>query len=569
MTSLSEHDLTILFLSLGVMLAMARLLGELAQWLHQPAVVGELLAGLILGPSILGHFSPELSASLFPTSGSVAVVREAITTMAITLFLLVAGIEVDLSTVWKQGSTALKIGLTGMVVPFGLGLLCAWLAPMAMGRAPEANQLAFALLFATALSISALPVIAKMLMDLNLYRSDVGMVIVSTAILNDLVGWIVFAMTLGLIDSNTPHSHSIGMTILLVLMFTVLMLTLGRWFVDRMLPYIQAYSHSAGAVLSFALALALLGGALTEWIGVHSIFGAFLVGVAVGDSSHLSERNRLTIDNFVSYVFAPLFFASIGLKVDFISNFDLGLVLTVLVIATAGKLLGCWIGAIWAGLSRRDCWAIGFGMNARGAMEIILGMLALNAGLISVRLFVALVMMAVVTSMASGPLMQLVLGQTKRQTLGSLLSSNRFVQRLSGTDRTSVIRELVQAACSSTSIDVDEATQSVLDREETMHTGIGRGLAIPRGRMAGLATPVIAMGLSESGVDFDSPDGGQANVIFLILTSPDDGGAQLETIAAIAEAFKPDWALQQVMRARNFTEMLAALKSGAIAGTAH
>jgi len=566
---MTEYDLTILLLSLGILLATARLLGELAQWLHQPAIVGELLAGLILGPSVFGHLAPELAAGLYPATGTINIVREAIMTLAITLFLLVAGMEVDLSTVWKQGTSALKIGMTGTVIPFVLGLVCAWFFPMAMGRVPDANRLAFTLLFATALSISALPVIAKMLMDLNLYRSDIGMVIISTAILNDVVGWIVFAMTLGMIEGKSGPDHSIGMTIVLVLLFAGLMLTLGRWLIDRAFPYIQAYSHGAGATLSFALSLALIGGAFTEWIGVHSIFGAFLVGVAVGDSPHLRERTRITIDNFVSFVFAPLFFGSIGLKVDFISNFDPVLVLTVLLIATVGKLAGCWLGATWAGLNRRDCWAIGFGMNARGAMEIILGMLALNAGLISVRLFVALVAMAVVTSMISGPFMQMILGQSKRQTLGNLLNSQRFVQRLQSTSRTGAIRELVRAACNSTNVDVEEATQSVLDREETMHTGIGRGLAIPHGRLPSLAAPLIAVGLSDAGVDFDSPDGEAAHVIFVILTSTNDQGAQLETIAAIAQAFRQDWVMERVMQARNFTELLAVLKSSVTSAPAH
>jgi len=566
---LTEHELTILLLSLGVLLATARLLGELAQWLRQPAVVGELLAGLFLGPSILGQFFPEFSAELFPTDGSVTVVRDAITTLAITLFLLVAGMEVDLSTVWKQGQTALKVGVMGMVVPFAVGIFCGWFFPIAMGRSESADQLTFAMLFGTALSISALPVIAKMMMDLNLYRSDIGMVVISTAILNDLVGWIVFAMTMGMMDRGHGSEHSIGITIMLVLLFAGLMLTVGRWLIDRMLPYIQAYSHGPGAVLSFALALALMGGAFTEWIGVHSIFGAFLVGVAVGDSSHLRERTRTTIDNFVSFIFAPLFFGSIGLKVNFITNFDPTLVAMVLMIATAGKLAGCWLGAKWAGLSRRDGWAIAFGMNARGAMEIILGMLALNAGLIGERLFVALVIMAVGTSMASGPLMQLVLGHSRRRTLGNLLSSYRYVHRLSGENRRDVIRELVQAACNSTNIDVEEATHSVLMREETMHTGIGRGLAIPHGRLPGLAAPLVAIGVSDNGIDFDSPDGESAHVIFVVLTSPEDTAAQLEVIAAVARAFRPEWVIERIMEARNFTEMLAVLKSSTNSASTH
>ncbi|WP_437226420.1 cation:proton antiporter [Planctomicrobium sp. SH661] len=569
MDALSSHDLTILLLSLGVLLAIARLLGEVAQWLHQPAVVGEIVAGLLLGPSVFGVLAPDLASSLFPQTGSIAVVRDAVTTLAITLFLLVAGMEVDLSSVWKQGTTALKVALPGMVVPFIIGLLCGWLVPRAMGCNQHGNALVFALFFGTALSISALPVIAKMLMDLNLYRSDIGMLIISAAILNDLVGWVVFAMTLSLMGDAHGPQLSIGATIAMILIFATGMLTVGRWLIDRSVPVIQAYSHGAGGVLSCALALALIGGAFTEWIGVHAIFGAFLVGVAVGDSSHLRERTRITIDNFVSFVFAPLFFASIGLKVNFISNFEPVLVFTVLIIACIGKLAGCWLGAVWAGLPSRDRWAVGLGMNARGAMEIILGSLALDAGLIGEKLFVALVVMAVVTSVASGPLMQMVLGLSKRRTLANLLSSQRFVHRLQGTNRTQVIQELVRAACNASNVDVEEATRAVLDREETMHTGIGRGIAIPHGRLNNLAAPLIAVGLSDVGVDFDSPDGQAAHVIFLILVMENDGGAQLELIAAIAQAFKPEWVMERILQARNFTELLAVLKSSAVATNSH
>jgi Kef-type K+ transport system membrane component KefB len=159
-------------------------------------------------------------------------------------------------------------------------------------------------------------------------------------------------------------------------------------------------------VLGFALSLTLFGAAFTEWIGVHAIFGSFLVGIAIGDSSHLREQIRAVINQFVSFIFAPLFFASIGLKLNYAANFDWLLTLIVVVIACVGKILGCGVAARSSGMAAAEAWAIGFGMNARGAMEIILALLALQYGVISERVFVALVVLALVTSMMSGPMIQ-------------------------------------------------------------------------------------------------------------------------------------------------------------------
>lgn len=565
MSSLSHDDVSVMLLSLGILLAAARILGEVAQWLRQPAVVGELLAGILLGPTVLGEMAPGLQSALFPSEGAVAVVVSGIRTLSITLFLLVAGIEVDLSTVWKQGSTAFRVALLGMVVPFGLGYGCAWLAPELMGSHEGANPYIFSLFFATALSISALPVIAKILMDLNLYRSDLGMVIISAAMLDDVVGWIIFAIVLGMIGAGGIAGGSIGVTIALTLLFAGAMLTVGRWWIHRLLPYIQAYTHWPGGVMSFCLTLALFSAALTEWIGIHAIFGAFLVGVAIGDSSHLRERTRGTIENFVSFFFAPLFFGGLGLRINFWEHFHWPVVLAVLAIACAGKLIGCLAGAKWAGMSRRDGWAVAFGMNARGAMEIVLGTLALEAGVIRNRLFVALVVMAVVTSMIGGPLAQWVLGRRKPRRVVDFLSAQRFV-RLQTSGRTEVITQLVAAACTGTAQDPVTAQAAVLEREAALHTGLGRGVAIPHARIAGLPLPLLALGVSQDGVDFDAPDGLPAHVICLLLTPLDDDGAQLEILASLARTFRDSAFLDKLRRAVSYTEALALLKSAAPSG---
>ena len=564
MQSLTADNIIVFFLSLGLLLGVARVLGELAQRLHQPAVLGELLAGVILGPTVLGSLAPETSAFLFPQEGPNSVALNAFTTLAVTLLMLVAGMEVDLSTIWRQGRIGLKVGTAGMVIPFFLGLAAAWLAPQALGSDVDADPMVFSLFFATALSISALPVIAKTLMDLDLYRSDFGMVVVSAAILNDLIGWIIFAIILGLIGAESGHSNNILLTITLTLAFAGVMLTVGRSLIHGTLPFLQAYTRWPGGVLSFALILALLGAAFTEWIGIHAIFGSFIVGVAVGDSSHLRERTRVIIDQFVSFIFAPVFFASIGLKVNFITHFDLVPVLTVLLIACVCKLAGGTLGARWGGMPRRESWAVGFAMNSRGAIEIVLGLLALEAGIIRNRLFVALVIMAIVTSMISGPAMRLILRLGKKRRLQDALSSKLFTRELQAFSSRMAIHELTTMACEAAGLNAGEVEAAVWEREETLPTGIGYGIALPHARIEGITNPIVTIGFSDSGIDFDAPDEKPAYIIFLILTPKDDPDSQLEITAELAKLFRENGMTERVLKTKSFTEFLALVRSSPV-----
>jgi Kef-type K+ transport system membrane component KefB/mannitol/fructose-specific phosphotransferase system IIA component len=562
MSTLTHSEVTALFLALGLLLASARILGETARRFNLPSVLGEIMAGVLWGPTVFGTLAPAWSAYVFPLHGGGALALDGLMALAITLFLLVAGLEVDLSSIWRQGKTALNVGVAGIVGPFAVGFAAAWFFPRLMGSEAGADPLIFALFMATALSITALPVIAKTLMDLNLYRSDLGMLVVAAAVFNDLVGWIIFAVILGMLGTGAAHALSIGQTIWLTLGFAVFMLTLGRWLIHRSLPWVQAHLSWPGGVLGFALSLALVCSAFTEWIGIHAIFGAFLAGVALGDSRHLRERTRATIEQFVSFIFAPLFFASIGLKVNFVAHFDPLLVITVLVIATLGKVLGCGLAGRLSGLARREAWALGFGMNARGAMEIILGLLALKYGLIGERLFVALVVMALVTSLMSGPLLQRVLHLKKPRRFTDFFSPRTFVNHLKSRSRLEAITELANAAAEVTGLDAAEVCDGVLVREQLMATGIGNGLAVPHARLRGLAMPVVTVGLSCAGIDFDAPDGTPAHVIFLILTPVHDDGAQLEILADIATTFKVKDIREQAVSVATFTEFLALVRSG-------
>jgi K+:H+ antiporter len=558
-SGLSHSDITTMFLALGTLLGSARVLGELARRFNQPAVLGEIIAGILLGPTVLGRVVPDIPATLFAKTGPVATFMQGFGTVAVALFLLVAGLEVDLGRVWRQGRSAITVSLSGIVVPFAIGILCGWFAPTAMGREPGADPLIFALFFATALAISALPVIAKTLMDLGLFRTDLGMIVIASAIFEDLVGWIIFATILSMMGSGA-HSLPVGYTVLLTLSFAAAMLTVARRFLNWVLPWIQAFLSWPGGVLGFVATIALFCAAFTEWIGVHAIFGTFMAGVALGDSPHLRERTRATLEQFVAFIFAPIFFAGIGTRVDFVANFDGMLVVTVLAVACIGKIVGCGLGARWSGNSRRESAAIGLAMNARGAMEIILGLLALQHGVIRERMFVALVVMALVTSIMSGPLIQKVLRRKRARHLADHLARVEVVDAL---DPAEAIRSLSRSLATHAGLSPELVENAVLERERMMPTGLEGGVAVPHAPIPGLATPFIAVGIAKHGVDFGAVDGQPSRLLFLVLTPAEDPEAQLEILADIAKTFSQQGISEKALEIRSLTEFLALTRADA------
>jgi Kef-type K+ transport system membrane component KefB len=620
---LTPSEITIFLLSLAVLLGVARLFGEIAKRYGQPTVLGEILAGVVLGATVLGNFAPQTYEWLFPeyledhqsgnqiyydkvdeegnayeveaidpitnktivvtipdsydekgqpnTDGKVPslvkVGLEAFFVLSVCLLLLVAGLEVDLSIVTKQGKAAVLVSVLGMVIPFAVGAGVAYVlaisADQLIGYNTEADSpIPFALFLGIAMSITALPVIAKILMDLNMFKSDMGMLIMSSAMVNDLLGWIGFALVIAMIMPPGESVMSVPFVITATLLFVGFMLTAGRWAADKTIPWVQAHSSWPGGILGFVFVLALLCAALTEWIGIHAIFGAFLAGIALGDSKHLTGRTRETIEQIVTYIFAPIFFAGVALRVDFWADFDIVIVLIVLVIAIIGKVFGCYLGAKLAGMDKRESWAIGFGMSARGAMEIILGQIALSFGLIEKDLFVAIVIMAIVTSVIAGPLMQKALDRRQQKTFTDLLSSKAFVSRLKAVTRRDAIRELSQVGATVTGLDADTIDAAVWEREQTQSTGIGNGVAVPHGRIEGLSKPQLVVGVSPPGIDFDANDGLAAEIVCLLLTPADDPLSQIEMLRAVAEAFNDPARRRATVEAEGYTEFRAAISVG-------
>lgn len=405
MGNLSHADVVHLLIQLSAMLVMGRIFAEVARKIKQPSVIGEIIAGIILGPTVLGMLQPGWFESLFPLNSGSAIVLTGFVQVAVVMLLFIAGLEVDLHVVVQQGRQALTTSLFGLIIPFSIGFSFPYFFSEFFGISDPDSRWIFALFMGTGMAITALPVIVRILMDLNMFRSKIGLLVVASAMVDDLVGWLIFSVILGLIGKESGSMPLIN-TIILTIGYAVFMITIGRGLLNRLLPWVNKKLAWPGGVLSISLALCFLAGAFTEYIGIHAIFGAFIMGVALGDSEHFSERAKEIVHQFINNIFAPLFFVSIGLRVNFITNFDLLLTLAILGIAFTGKIIGSGLGARIGGFSWKESLAAGFGMNARGAMEIILGLIALENNLINEKVFVSLVIMALVTSMTSGPLMK-------------------------------------------------------------------------------------------------------------------------------------------------------------------
>ena len=412
---MSPHDLILFFLQVSLMLAAAVVFGQLVRKLGQPVVLGEIIGGILLGPSFFGVLAPNLHAWLFPTAGITLTVRDTVIKLGMLFFLFVAGLEVDITHLRRRGWRIVWISVTGIVVPFSLGFGLVRFFPGVWGLQTN-NTPIFALFIGTALSISALPLIARILMDLDMIKEEIGMVVMAAATIDDLVGWALFAVILGnFVPGKLLDSFMVGpwTTPGLVLVFFILFLTIGRWAAQRSLGWLQNRLTWPSSFIGVMIVLILAAAAVSELIGIHSIFGAFLVGVAFARKSEKRDQAHEMVYQFVVSFFAPIYFVSIGLQVDFTTNFDLPLVLLVLVIACAGKIGGATLGALMGKMPFKESLAVGFGMNARGMMEMILASVAYEHKVIDQRVFIALIVMALVTSILSGPMMQRLLKITK------------------------------------------------------------------------------------------------------------------------------------------------------------
>lgn len=397
---MSSSQFHAFFLQIGLMLAVAWCFGYLLKKLQQPVVLGEIIGGIFLGPTVLGSVCPDVYTTLFPLDKTITTSIDALLKVGMLFFMFAAGLEVNLIHFRHSKWLITATSLVGGVLPFALGFGLVMLFPALWGQTDR--PLLLALFMGTALSISALPVIARILMEMNLLSSRIGMTIMTSAMINDLVGWVLFAFIL----RNLGHAGLDGnilTTLGLMLTYTALILSVGRWLVRPVINSTRLFQNWSGGLLTFVAVLIMLAAVGAEQIGIHAIFGAFLAGMALSQGYDPQQEKTITamIQPFALNFFAPLYFVSVGLKANFSSQFDGKLCVLVFLVACLGKIIGAGLGAKWGGMRWREALAVGVGLNARGAIEIILASVALEYHLIGQRIFIALVLMAFLTTLLS------------------------------------------------------------------------------------------------------------------------------------------------------------------------
>lgn len=407
----SEHIVLVFLCQLVALLVVARLFGRLMSAVGQPSVIGELIAGVALGPSLLGRSAPDVSEWLFPDDAVQEAMLYSLAWLGLLLLLATAGFESDLNVIRRLGRPALFVTIGSLLLPLAGGIATGAAASGSL-LGPNATRVGFAAFLAVALSISSLPVVAKVLAELGLVRRNVGQLILAVALANDVVGWILLGVVVGLAEPGGFTADDLVITVAGVLIFVGLALTIGQRLTDRALQTVATSSPTATSP-AFVIVVVVLGaGAITQWMGVEAVLGAFIAGLLVGRSRWRDERALRLIESVAHGLLAPLFFASAGLRIDLAVFAEPTVAIwSVIIFAVASitKLLGAVLGARSGGLARREGLALGVALNARGALEIVIASIGLDLGVLNDASYGAIVVMAVLTSLAAPPLLRLIL----------------------------------------------------------------------------------------------------------------------------------------------------------------
>ncbi|HLJ20321.1 MAG TPA: cation:proton antiporter [Stellaceae bacterium] len=394
-----------------ILVLVGRVLAEIMQRLGQPSIMGPLIGGLLLGPSVLGALWPGAERVVSDPAQAAAI--SAFAQFGVLLLLLLAGMETELRLLQRIGRTAVAVSIAGIALPFAFGFGLGEFLPAAILPHPEQRQVA-ALFVGIALSISSVKIVAMVVRDMNFARRNVGAVILGAAVIDDTIGWMMLAIVFSLASRGSLDARGLAESTLGTFVFIGLSMLVGRRLVPRLIRWTNDFLASEGAVI--AVILLLMGGMalITHWIGVHTVLGAFVAGMLVGESPMLTGEIDQQLRGIISALVVPVFFGLAGLSADLTILRDptlLGLTALLILIASAGKFAGAFWGGRLGGMTSRESLALACGMNARGSTEVIVATVGLSMGILSSQLFTMIVTMAVVTTLAMPPMLRWALRQ--------------------------------------------------------------------------------------------------------------------------------------------------------------
>ena len=393
-------------LALAVIIITAQAMRQAFKWIGQPAVVGEIVGGIMLGPSLLGRIAPGAFAVLLPPS--VVPFLGVHAQIGVILYMFLVGVELDLSVLKKTGHATVAISHASIVFPFLLGaVLALFLAPTL--SLPDVPFTVFALFIGVSLSITAFPVLARILTDRGLHKTPMGMLALACAAVDDVTAWCLLALVVSIAHAQGGQA---ALTAALTVAFIAAMFGAVRPLVKACLPAIESPAGLSAGGLGAILAALLASAMATEYISIHGIFGAFIFGAIVPHDAPVAAALRSRMDGLVAVLFLPAFFAFTGLRTQISlldGSRDWIICGAIVLVACIGKFGGTFVAARLAGLPRPDSAALGVLMNTRGLVELIALNIGLDLGVISPRLFTMLVVMALATTFMTAPALQVIL----------------------------------------------------------------------------------------------------------------------------------------------------------------
>jgi Kef-type K+ transport system membrane component KefB len=561
MGPITEHHLMLFLIQFALLLGLCKIAGYIFEKLKQSSVTAELLVGIMLGPAILGKLAPGVQAYLFPDDVVQRSMLEALAWFGNFFLLMETGLEINFARVWQQRGDAVKLSFADLVLPILLCFLPIYFLPERYLTDPSQRVL-FALFIAAIMTISALPVAIRGLRDLNILKTDVGFLILSALTINDIAGWVIFTIILGLFAHGSLELGFVAKLVLMTLAFTAISLTLMRRLVDKAMTFIhKRMGESSGLKITFIMVVGAIFGAATLQIGIHSLFGFFIAGTILGEASHISEKDRFVVNRLVYSVFVPIFFANIGLHLDFIANFDWFLVLVISAIGIGARFVAAYIGSKWSGQDKSNLLVIAISHTPGGQMHIVVGMLAYSSGLISETVLVSIIASAIISTIVFGPWLSQAVRKLKKSIFDIVFSEDDVFVDSESSTRDEMLRHMSAIVAKKTKLSRDTIYHEIKLREEQMSTAMGRSIAIPHARLEGLDKSYVFAFHTRQGLEWDSPDGNPVRFVSLVITPKESPNAQLQILQSLAGAMHDRDKARNLVTSRDRRYIWATIRS--------
>ncbi|MBW4604681.1 MAG: cation:proton antiporter [Calothrix sp. FI2-JRJ7] len=400
------HIVVIVLLEILVVIGLSRLVGVAFRWINQPLVIGEIVAGIMLGPSLLGMIAPGVAASLFPPEAIPFL--NVLSQVGLIFFMFLIGLELDPKYLSGNLEVAILTSNVSIIVPFSLAtILSLFIYPLVSSS--DVPFTAFALFLGAAMSITAFPVLARIITENNLHRTRLGTLALTCAAVDDVTAWCILAVAIAVARNGSIDQQAI-LTIVESLVYIGFMFTVGRWFLKRLSHHYQRARRLSQLMMALIYGGVVASALITEYIGIHLIFGAFLLGAVIPKNEGLVRELAVKTEDFVLIFLLPVFFAYSGLRtqIGLLNRPELwGLCLLILAVAIVGKYFGTYVAARFSSIPHREASALGWLMNTRGLTELIVLNIGLELKVISPLLFTMLVIMALVTTFMTSPLLEL------------------------------------------------------------------------------------------------------------------------------------------------------------------